>query len=272
MRLEDKVVLVTGASKGIGRAIAVGAAAARADVAVAYHGDEQGAESTAAAIREHGRQALVHRADLTRVPEIGALVEATCGHFGRVDVLINNAAAVGWSPALDVTEEIWDTVIDTNLKGSFFCAVECAKRMRATGGGSIVNLSSNVAALGVENLSCYAASKGGIHAWTRQLAVELAPLGIRVNTLAPGPTLVERNLADEPDYGAVWGEVVPLGRAADPEEMVGPAVFLASDDAAYVTGQLLFADGGWSIAGRMPGGHLNDVARRRTAGADEDHT
>ena len=262
MKLAGKVVLVTGASKGIGRAVAIGAAAEGADVVVAYGGDERGAEITAVGIRGHGRDALVRSVDLGRVTEIVELVQDACEHFGRIDVLVNNAAVVGWSPALEVTEEVWDSVIDTNLKGSFFCAVEAAKRMRDAGGGAIVNISSNIAALGVTNLSCYAASKGGIHAVTRQLAVELAPHRIRVNTLAPGPTLVERNLADEPHYDEVWGEVVPWGRAAQPEEMVGPILFLASDESTYVTGQLLFADGGWSIAGRVPPGHLDSVARR----------
>jgi NAD(P)-dependent dehydrogenase (short-subunit alcohol dehydrogenase family) len=268
MKLAGKVVLVTGASKGIGRAVAIGAAAEGADVVVAYRGDERGAEATANGIREHGREALIRSVDLAQVHEIAELVQAAVERFGRIDVLVNNAAVVGWSPALDVTEEIWDSVLDTNLKGTFFCAVEAAKRMRETGGGAIVNMSSNVAALGVVNLSCYAASKGGIHVLTRQLAVELAPHRIRVNTLAPGPTLVERNLADEPNYDEVWAEVVPLGRAAEPEEMVGPALFLASDESTYVTGQLLFADGGWSIAGRIPPGHLDGVARRRAPGGD----
>ncbi len=268
MKLVEKVVLVTGASKGIGRAIAIGAAAEGADVVVAYRDDEHGAETTAEGVRVHGRQALVQPVDLAQVAEIAALVQATCERFGRIDVLFNNAAVVGWSPALAVSEEIWDSVIDTNLKGSFFCAVEAAKRMRDAGGGAIVNLSSNIAALGVDNLCCYAASKGGIHALTRQLAVELAPFRIRVNTLAPGPTLVERNLTDEPNYDEVWGKVVPWGRAAAPEEMVGPALFLASEESSYVTGQLLFADGGWSIAGRVPPDHLDDVARRRSPASE----
>jgi glucose 1-dehydrogenase len=268
MKLAGKIVLVTGASKGIGRAVAIGAAAEGADVVVAYRNDERGAETTADAVREHGRAALVRSVDLAQVDEIAELVRAAVERFGRIDVLVNNAAVVGWSPALDVTEEVWDSVLDTNLKGSFFCAVETAKRMREAGGGAIVNMSSNIAALGVVNLSCYAASKGGIHALTRQLAVELAPHRIRVNTLAPGPTLVERNLADEPNYDEVWAEVVPLGRAAEPEEMVGPALFLASDESSYITGQLLFADGGWSIAGRIPPGHLDGVTRRQAPGGD----
>jgi len=263
MKLAGKVVLVTGASKGIGRAVAIGAAAEGADVVVAYRSDERNAEGTADDIRKHGRQALVVSVDLERVDEIAELVHTACDRFGRIDVLVNNAAVVGWSPALEVTEEVWNSVIDTNLKGSFFCAIEVAKRMRDAGGGAIVNISSNIAALGVANLSCYAASKGGIHAFTRQLAVELAPYRIRVNTLAPGPTLVDRNLADEPKYDEVWGEVVPWGRAAQPEEMIGPILFLASDESIYVTGQLLFADGGWSIAGRLPPGHLDSVARRK---------
>jgi NAD(P)-dependent dehydrogenase (short-subunit alcohol dehydrogenase family) len=257
------VVLVTGASKGIGRALAIGCAAEGADVVVAYGGDAAGARQTADAVRAYGRQAHVAAVDLARVSAIRKLVDDACDRLGRVDVLVNNAAVTGWSPALEVTEELWDSVVDTNLKGAFFCALESARRMRETGGGAIVNISSNIAALGVVNLSVYAASKGGIHALTRQLAVELAPYRIRVNTLAPGPTLVDRNLADEPGYDRVWGDVVPLGRAATPEEMVGPTVFLASSESEFVTGQLLYADGGWSIAGRIPPGHLERVTERK---------
>jgi glucose 1-dehydrogenase len=263
LRLAKKVALVTGASKGIGRALAVGVATAGADVVLGYRTDERGASDAAEEVRRLGREALTIRADLARVQDIRELVEAAWSHFGRVHVLFNNAAVTGWAPALDVTEEFWDEVVDTNLKGTFFCAVEVARRMRAAGGGSIVNLSSMIAALGVRNLSCYAASKGGVHALTKQLAVELAPHRIRVNTLVPGPVLVERNLADDPDYDAAWGAVVPLGRAASPADMVGPALFLASEESLYVTGQLLYADGGWSIAGRLPGGHLDGVAERR---------
>ena len=260
-RLQDKVVVVTGASKGIGRAIAVGVAEHGADVVIAYRSDRVGAEVTADRIRSLGRTAFMLPVDVSNPSHVRALMDATREEFGVIDVLVNNAALTGWSPALEVTEELWDAVINTNLKGTFFCAIEAARAMNA--GGAIVNISSNIAALGVVNLSCYAASKGGVHAMTRQLAVELAPRRIRMNTLAPGPTLVERNLMDEPNYDAVWGDVVPLGRAAAPEEFVEPVVFLASGDSRYITGQLLYVDGGWSIAGRIPPGHLDRVAHQQ---------
>ena len=111
--------------------------------------------------------------------------------------------------------------------------------------------------MSVKNLAAYATSKGGLNAMTRQLAVELAPYQIRVNTFAPGPTRVERNLADDPDYDRTWGAVVPLGRTADPEDMVGPAVFLASDESRYMTGQVFYVDGGWTAQGRLPDGYFD---------------
>ena len=147
----------------------------------------------------------------------------------------------------DPSEEIWDRVIDTNLKGTFFCSVEAARLMRAGGGGSIVNVSSVVAARGLRNLAAYAASKGGINALTIQLAVELAPDQIRVNAFAPGATNVQRNLDDDPSYRETWAPLIPLGRIAEPEDMVGPTVFLASEESSHVTGQLFYVDGGWTV-------------------------
>ena len=271
-QLAGRIALVTGASKGIGRALAVGLAAAGADVAVGYHTDRAGAEAVARDIESLGRRCLIHGGDVASVDAVRRLVADVVDRFGHIDILVNNAAIAGWAPAFETDEDLWDSVMTTNLKGSFFCAVEAARNMATTGGGAIVNISSNIAALGVSNLSCYAASKAGLHAVTKHLAVELAPLGIRVNALAPGPTVVDRNLSDDPDYEATWGSVVPLGRAARPEEMVGATVFLASGDSSYITGQVLYADGGWSSAGRAPISHLADVAarhqRRRTSGPD----
>jgi NAD(P)-dependent dehydrogenase (short-subunit alcohol dehydrogenase family) len=134
--------------------------------------------------------------------------------------------------------------------------------MRAAGGGSIINVSSVVAARGLRNLAAYAASKGGINALTIQLAVELAPDQIRVNAFAPGATNVQRNLDDDPSYRETWSPLIPLGRIAEPEDMVGPTVFLASEESSHVTGQLFYVDGGWTAVGKVPEGYV-DLAERQ---------
>jgi NAD(P)-dependent dehydrogenase (short-subunit alcohol dehydrogenase family) len=265
VKLQDKVAVVTGASKGIGRALALGFAREGARVVVNYHTDRQGAEDVVAEIARSGRAALAVGADVACVDQIRSLFQAVADRFGRLDVLVNNAAVTGWGDFLSLREETWDRVIDTNLKGTFFCSQQAAGLMQGGGGGSIINVSTNCAELGVKHLAAYAASKGGIHALTRQLAVELAPLGIRVNTFAPGPTLVERNLRDDPHYNDTWGSVVPLGRAALPEEMVGTAVFLAGDDSSYVTGQILFVDGGWTVAGKLPGDYFDATLKKQAS-------
>ncbi len=264
MRLKDKIVLVTGASKGIGRAIAIGAAREGADVFVNFNTDEAGAAEVASAIRALGRRAWTVRANIRWPKQIASMFEFLRREAGLLHVLINNAAITGWTPLFQTTVEQWDAVIETNLRGTFFCSLEAARIMKESGGGSIVNVSTNCAELGVKNLVAYASSKGGVHAMTKQLAVELAPYRIRVNTFAPGPTLVERNLSDDPNYNATWGSVVPLGRAADPDEMIGPAIFLASDDSSYMTGQIFFVDGGWTAAGRIPEQYLDLAARKHS--------
>jgi NAD(P)-dependent dehydrogenase (short-subunit alcohol dehydrogenase family) len=264
VRLVDKVALVTGASKGIGRALALGLAREGAHVVVNFHTDQAGADSAVRDTAALGREAIAVQADIARVDQVGRLFDAVSARFGRLDVLVNNAAITGWGDLFAMTEADWDRVVDTNLKGTFFCCQRAA-RMMLDHGGSIINISTNCAELGVQNLAAYAASKAGIHALTKQLAVELAPRGIRVNTLAPGPTVVERNLRDDPWYDESWGRVVPLGRAARPEEMVGAAVFFASDDSSFVTGQLLFIDGGWTVAGRLPADYFEAAARQQLA-------
>jgi NAD(P)-dependent dehydrogenase (short-subunit alcohol dehydrogenase family) len=267
MRLQDKCVLITGASKGIGQALALGLAREGAHVMVNYHSDEKGARDTAAAIVALGRRAEIVPADITRVADIQRMFAEMRSRFGRIDVLVNNAAVTGWTSLFEVTEEKWDWVLDTNLKGTFFCSLEAARMMRDTGGGSIVNVSTNCAELGVKNLVAYATSKAAINGLTRQLAVELAPFRIRVNTFAPGPTQVERNLRDDPDYDRSWGSMTPMNRTARPEEMVGPAVFLASDESSYMTGQVFFVDGGWTVQGKIPLANM-DQAMARNRGAD----
>ncbi|MDX2020034.1 MAG: 3-oxoacyl-ACP reductase family protein [Deltaproteobacteria bacterium] len=250
--LAAKVGLVTGASGGIGRALALGLARAGADVGVHTFDDVPGGEETVAQIQALGRKAWLVKADIRNVTEINAMIEAVHSHGGRLDVLVNNAGITGWNAALDVTEALWDQVIDTNLKGTFFCTTAAARKMRQTGGGSIINVSTVVALTVMQNLTVYAASKAGIQSLTRQLAVELAPFGVRVNAIAPGPTLVPRTLADDPDYAANWSQVMPLGRVAVPEDMVGAVLFFATQASGLVTGQLIAIDGGMTLPGRVP--------------------
>lgn len=262
-RLAGKTVLVTGASKGIGRTLAVACAREGADVILNYHTDRAGAMDAAKEIVALGRRALIVRADLSSVKQIERMFAKARKTFPRLDVLINNAGLTGWSELLATPEAKWDTVLDTNLKGTFYCTLAAARWMRATQtAGAIVNVSTMCAALGMKNLAAYATSKAGLHGLTRQLAIELAPDRIRVNTFAPGPVAIERNLRDDPDYRAVWSEVIPLGRAAEVEEMIGPALFLASAESSYMTGQVFYVDGGWSVQGRLPVGNLEKAAKK----------
>ena len=248
------MALVTGAGRGIGRALALGLAA---EGAVVHVNDLAAPEETLAALPEAAR-GLALACDVSDTSAIRAMF----ARLDRLDALVNCAGVTGWIDLAEPNETIWDQVVDTNLKGTFFCSTEAARLMRAAGGGSIVNVSTVVAARALRNLSAYAASKGGINALTIQLAGELGGDGIRVNALAPGATNVERNLADDPQYVEHWAPLIPLGRVAEPEDMVGPAVFLASDQSAYVTGQVLYVDGGWTVAGKFPEPYVDSAKTR----------
>jgi NAD(P)-dependent dehydrogenase (short-subunit alcohol dehydrogenase family) len=247
-RLEGKVALVTGAGRGIGRALAIGLAAEGAVV----HLVDLDAPGDVLAELPGPARGLALQSDVSDVAQI----RAAFSRLDRLDVLVNCVGVTGWMDPVDPSEETWDRVIGTNLKGTFFCTVEAARLMRAGGGGSVVNVSSVLATRGMPNSAAYAASKGGINALTVQLAIELAPHRIRVNAFAPGATNVERNLIDDPDYLEAWAPLIPLGRVAEPEEMVGPAVFLASDESSHVTGQLFYVDGGWTSTGTFPASYV----------------
>jgi NAD(P)-dependent dehydrogenase (short-subunit alcohol dehydrogenase family) len=246
MDLSGKVVLVTGAQQGIGRAIALRCAAAGADVAINWLDDEAAAQAVADEIRGGQRRALTIRADVARLGEVEAMVAAVARDLGPIDVLVNNAGVFPRVPFLELAESDWDYVLDVNLKGSCFCAQAVAKRMVAAGRpGAIINLTSGAAYRGSPRGAHYSASKGGVVSLTRQMALELAPHRIRVNAIAPGLTDTA-----QPRYGSSEEEIaataraIPLGRIAQPDDIARTAVFLASDEAGFVTGQILHVNGG----------------------------
>lgn len=247
--LQDQVAIVTGASQGIGEALAYGLAEAGAHVALVSRTREK-LEEVAQEIEARGRQALVVPADLRNVSEIHAMVRQVHEHFERVDILINNAAWTDTRPALEVTEEEWDRTMDTSLKGVFFAAQAVAPIMMAQGKGSIVNIGSTLGVVAFAGRPVYGAAKAGVHQLTRCLAYEWAETGIRVNSMAPcvTETPTRQNLFSNPEYREwVTTEMFPIRRWAQPEDLVGATLFLCSDMAAMMVGHVMLVDGGWTI-------------------------
>jgi NAD(P)-dependent dehydrogenase (short-subunit alcohol dehydrogenase family) len=246
MRLAGKAVLVTGAQQGIGRAIAIECAAAGGDVAVNWLDDEAAARDVATAIVAHGRRAVTIQADMAKLDEVREMVATVVAEFGAIDVLVNNAGVFPRVDFLAMTEADWDFVHDVNLKGAAFCAQATARAMvAAKRPGVIINVTSGAAFRGSPHGVHYVASKGGVVSLTRQMALELAPHRIRVNAVAPGLTDTA-----QPRYGSTEEEIAemaaanPLGRIAEPEDIARAALFLASDDAGFVTGHTLHVNGG----------------------------
>jgi NAD(P)-dependent dehydrogenase (short-subunit alcohol dehydrogenase family) len=251
MRLNGKVALVTGAQQGIGRATAVALARDGADVGVNYLDDRAAAERVAAEIREAGRGAALVQGDVSRAGDAAAMVDQVARELGGLDVLVNNAGIFPRVDFLRMTEAEWDRVLEVNLKGTFLCAQAAARRMVDAGrGGAIVNLSS-VAMRGTPLGVHYSASKAGVVGLTRAMALALAPHRIRVNAIAPGLTDTA-----QPRHGHSEAELVELGRQtplegrmARPEEIARVAVFLASEEAGWLTGQTLHVNGGTFMGG-----------------------
>ena len=263
-KLGGKVALVTGADRGIGKGIATALARAGGRVAVNYHSEPELAAATTAELRALGADAFAVRADVRSKADVTAMIAEVVERFGDLDVLVNNAGVQTWQPLLDVSEDEWDLVVDTNLKGSFLCTQAAARHMATRGGGSIVQIGSGCNKVPFPNLAAYTASKGGIEMLTRVAAVELGPLGIRVNCVAPGAVEIDRTREESPDYAARWSAITPLGRVGTPADIGQAVVFLASDESAFVTGQTLWVDGGLFSQPRWP---YEDEARAEPAAA-----
>lgn len=243
--LAGKVAVVTGAGAGIGAGICEALADAGATVVVSYATSGERAEELAARLRERGAAVAVRACDVRDYDQVQALFAATVEQFGRVDILVNNSGITDPIPLLEMTPGDWDKTLQINLRGMFFCTQQAAKEMIRQGtGGRIVNLSSVHSFAAVPNHAHYEASKGGINMFTKACAIELAPHGILVNAIAPGAIEVARYF-DNPDYSRdTWGPRVPTGRVGVPEDIGPLAVFLCSDGASYITGQIVWVDGG----------------------------
>jgi len=243
-KLDGKRALVTGAGMGIGRGIALALAQEGAAVALHYAHSRSGAEEAAEAIRSAGGRAVVIGGDLRSVAECRRVVDEAAAALGGLDILVNNAGVTRARPFLDFPEEVYDELFDLNMRSTFFCSQQAARYMAEQGGGTILNITSIHGAAGFPRHAAYAATKGAIIAFTRSLAIELAPLRIRVNAIGPGLIEVPRYF-QIPGYTTELGNsLVPWGRVGRPEDVGKAAVFLVSDDAEFVTGQVLFVDGG----------------------------
>ena len=246
-RLAGKVAVVTGASSGIGQAIAIRLAAEGAQVVIDYVGHPEGADQTKSTIEAAGGKAIAVLADVSKVAETQYLIDQTYAQLGRCDILVNNAGVEKGGDFWDVTEADYDLVLSINLKGAFFLTQAFVRKLRESKQpGRVINISSVHEDMVFPHFTSYAASKGGMRMMMRNLAVELGPLGITVNNIAPGAISTPINaslLADKPKLDALLANI-PLGRMGTPEDVAALTAFLASDDAAYVTGSTYFVDGG----------------------------
>ena len=254
MKLDNKVAIVTGAATGIGQAIAAGMAKEGASVVIDYVGGPDAPNATVQMIESAGGKCLAVEADVSKPDEVAALMQQAIAKFGRVDILVNNAGVERKHPITEFPLDQWNFIIAVNLTGPFLCAQAAAKQMIAQSGpGRIINISSIHQDLPMPGNAPYCASKGGLRMLMRTMAVELAPHGITVNNIGPGAifTPIDADVQANPEMEAALMAEIPLGRWGKPEEVANLAIFLASEDASYVTGCTYYIDGGML---RMSGG------------------
>lgn len=246
--LNGKVALVTGARQGMGKSHALTLAKQGAKVVVTDI-DENDCQKVAEEIKSQGGEAIAFKLDVSKAEEVEQVFNSAVKHFGRLDILVNNAGVFNPKPFLEITESDWDKLIDINLKGEFFCAQKAAKEMAKNKWGRIINIasiSSGGVGIGMEWGSHYTASKGGVIGMTEAMAIELAPLGINVNAIAPGAidTPMLRTGAEAEELQK-YTQDIPLKRIGKPEEVSAAVAFLASEESSYITGATFYVDGGW---------------------------
>jgi NAD(P)-dependent dehydrogenase (short-subunit alcohol dehydrogenase family) len=241
--LQTKTALVTGASKGVGKEIALELARCGCDVALNYHSDRAGADDTASQIAAMGRTAFPIQADVGNAGAVRTMFADVARRFPRLDILVNNAGFQVWKPLLEMEESDWDRVLDTNLKGCFLCTQHAGRAMKQSG-GRIINIGSGCNRVPFPGLASYTASKGGIEMFTKVSAVELGRYGITVNCVAPGAVEIDRTRLELPDYAGTWGSRAPMGRVGQPLDVAKAVAFFAGPGADFITGQTLWVDGG----------------------------
>jgi len=250
--LTDKIAVVTGASQGIGRAIALGLARAGAHIVLAKHPDgrQDAIAGVKADIEALGRRAIVVQTDVSQVDQVQAMVAMAVSTFGRLDILVNNAGWTGTTPALEVSEEEYDRTMAASLKSVFFACQAAARVMIPSGGGKIVNIGSNFGVVAFPGRSVYAAAKAGVHHLSRALSLEWARQGVTVNVVAPCITETDSRkvILERPGYKD-WAtnQMLPIGRWNQPEDLVGAVLFLSSHMSDMVVGHVLMVDGGWTL-------------------------
>lgn len=249
--LDDQIVIVTGAGRGIGRRIALDAHNSGAKLAVGSRSTDE-LETLSSEIEDAGGECFYHALDVTSVDSISAFMKAVIAHYGRIDILINNAGYNKLAKIVDCDEAHFDLIVDANLKNVFFCSQIAARQMISQeSGGAIVNLSSQAGVVGAPERGPYSGAKGGVNNLTRTMAAEWAEHGIRVNAVAPTVTrspMAEQAMRDSPDFAeAVKTKNLLRGDLAEPNEISEPVIFLASKAAAMITGHTLVVDGGWTI-------------------------